>query len=219
MLLATWNVNGVRARLEFVLRWLRARRPDVVGLQELKVTDERFPRDEVEAAGYRVVTHGQKAWNGVAILSRATAEVTQVGLPGQEDFGARMLSADIGGLSFTTVYCPNGKAVGHEDFPRKLAWLDALAEHFASSHDPGRPVALCGDFNICPTPLDSWNEDKLRGTTRSGPASAGCSTGDSATLFERSTRMFGRSPGGTTAAAHSIAARACASTSCWPRRP
>jgi exodeoxyribonuclease-3 len=164
MLLATWNVNGVRARLEFVLRWLRDRKPDVVGLQELKVTDEQFPREAVEAAGYQVVTHGQKAWNGVAILSRVTAQVTQVGLPGQGDFGARMLTADIGDLSFTTIYCPNGKAVGHEDFPRKLAWLDVLAAHFASSHDPERPTALCGDFNICPAALDSWNEDKLRGT-------------------------------------------------------
>ena len=86
MLLATWNVNGVRARLEFVLHWLRARRPDVVGLQELKVTDEQFPRDEVEAAGYQVVTHGQKAWNGVAILSREPGVLVQQGLPGEGDF-------------------------------------------------------------------------------------------------------------------------------------
>jgi exodeoxyribonuclease-3 len=164
MLLATWNVNGIRARLDFVLHWLRARQPDVVGLQELKVTDEQFPRAEIESAGYRVATHGQKAWNGVAILSRTPAEITQTGLPGQEDFGARLLTADVGGVSFTTIYCPNGKGVEHADFPRKLAWLDALAAHFDSVHDAGKPAVLCGDFNICPAPLDSWNEQKLSGT-------------------------------------------------------
>jgi exodeoxyribonuclease-3 len=164
MLLATWNVNGIRARLEFVLRWLKARQPDVVGLQELKVADEQFPRAEIEAAGYQVATHGQKAWNGVAILSRTAAEVTQVGLPGQEEFGARLLTAEVGGISFTTIYCPNGKGVEHADFPRKLAWLDALAGHFETHHASETPVALCGDFNICPEPLDSWNEEALRGS-------------------------------------------------------
>jgi len=164
MLLATWNVNGMRARLEFVLRWLEERRPDVVGLQELKVVDDRFPRAEIEAAGYHVATHGQKAWNGVAILSRTPLEVTRVGLPGQDEFGARMLTAEVGGISFTTLYCPNGKGVEHADFPRKLAWLDALASHFASEHDPARPVALCGDFNVCPAALDTHDEAKLRGT-------------------------------------------------------
>jgi exodeoxyribonuclease-3 len=164
MRLATWNVNGIRARLDFVLHWLRARQPDVVGLQELKVADERFPLAELEAAGYRVATHGQKAWNGVAILSRTSIEVTQTGLPGQEPFGARMLTADVAGLSFTTIYCPNGKGVEHADFPRKLAWLDALAAHFTSRHDPSRPVALCGDFNVVPAPIDSWDEERLAGT-------------------------------------------------------
>ena len=82
MRLATWNVNGLRARLDFVQHWLAARRPDVVGLQELKLTDDQFPHGAIETAGYRAVTHGQKAWNGVAILSREPAKVTQRGLPG-----------------------------------------------------------------------------------------------------------------------------------------
>ncbi|NNE42690.1 MAG: exodeoxyribonuclease III, partial [Gemmatimonadetes bacterium] len=114
MRFATWNVNGLRARLDFVLLWLKERQPDVVGLQELKGTEEQFPFEELEAAGYRAVLHAQKAWNGVAILTRGPAEVTQTGLPGQEDFGARLITADAGGLSFTTVYVPNGKSVDHE---------------------------------------------------------------------------------------------------------
>ena len=164
MQVATWNINGMRARLDFLLHWLRARKPGVVGLQELKLTDEQFPHAELEAAGYRAVSHGQKAWNGVAILSREAAAVTQTGLPGQEELGARLLSADVGGLSFTTIYCPNGKSVGHEDFPRKLAWLDALQEHLRERHRVDRPAILCGDFNIVPMALDSWNEEALRGS-------------------------------------------------------
>ncbi|MEE8522965.1 MAG: exodeoxyribonuclease III, partial [Thermoanaerobaculia bacterium] len=149
MRIATWNINGLTARLDYVRHWLRARRPDVVGLQELKTADDKFPYDDFEEEGYSAVVHGQKAWNGVAILSREPAEVVQKGLPGQEDLGARLITARIGELSFTTVYCPNGKHTGHPDFPRKLAWFDALAEHLAQNHDPQSPGILCGDFNIC----------------------------------------------------------------------
>ena len=131
MRIATWNVNGLKARLDFILLWLKERQPDVVGFQELKQTDDKFPHDAFEAAGYHVVTHGQKSWNGVAVLCREPAEVTQAGLPGQEDRGARLLTAKVGSLTFTTIYVPNGKAVEHEDFPRKLAWLD---EHGVPRH-------------------------------------------------------------------------------------
>jgi len=163
MRIATWNVNGLKARLDFVLHWLRARRPDVVGLQELKLPDERFPHEAFRAEGYHAVTHGQKSWNGVAILSRTPAAVTQAGLPGQGDLGARLITADVGGLSFTTVYVPNGKSVSHADFPLKLAWLDALVAHFRGLEIARRPAVLCGDFNLCPAPLDSWNEPLLAG--------------------------------------------------------
>ena len=104
MRIATWNVNGLRARLDFVLHWLEARRPDVVGFQELKLTDEQFPHDVFEAVGYHALTHGQKSWNGVAVLSRNPAQPVQVGLPGQEDFGARLLTAEVEGVEFTTIY-------------------------------------------------------------------------------------------------------------------
>jgi exodeoxyribonuclease-3 len=160
---ASWNVNGMRARLDFFLHWLRAREPDLVGLQELKLTDDQFPHAELQAAGYEAVTHGQKSWNGVAVVSRRPVRVTQTGLPGQEDIGARLLSAELDGLSFTTAYIPNGKSVDHPEFPGKLAWLDALADHFEARHSPDRPTILCGDFNVCPEPLDSWNERELRG--------------------------------------------------------
>jgi exodeoxyribonuclease-3 len=164
MRVATWNVNGLRARLEFVLGWLEERQPDVVGLQELKLSDDLFPRDAFAALGYRAAVHGQKSWNGVAILAREEPRITQRGLPGQEDFGARLLSAEVAGLSFTTVYCPNGKHLGHDDFPRKLVWFDALAAHLGERADPGLAAIVCGDLNICPAPLDSWNEAELKGS-------------------------------------------------------
>ena len=160
MRIATWNVNGLRARLDFLLRWLGERKPDVVGLQELKLEEQGFPFDVFERAGYRACVHGQKSWNGVAVLAREPLEVVQCGLPGQEAFGARLLTARVGGLDFTTVYCPNGKHVGHVDFARKLAWLDALRLHLGR---PTGPAVLCGDFNVCPAPIDSWNEEALRG--------------------------------------------------------
>jgi exodeoxyribonuclease-3 len=163
MRIATWNVNGLRARQDFVLHWLRARKPDVVGLQELKLADEQFPADVFAAEGYSAVTHGQKAWNGVAILSRKPAELLQRGLPGQQDLGARLVTARIEDLTFTTVYCPNGKSTGHEDYPRKLAWFDALADHLATSADASAPAVVCGDFNVCPGALDSWSEEALAG--------------------------------------------------------
>ena len=163
MRIATWNINGLRARLDFLLHWLRARKPDVVGLQELKLTDEQFPHGLLEREGYRAATHGQKAWNGVAILSRQPIEVVHRGVPGQEEFGARLITVRVGDLSFTTVYVPNGKQVGHQDFPRKLAWLDDLAAHLGATRSATDPAVLCGDFNICPGPLDTWNEEVLRG--------------------------------------------------------
>ena len=163
MRIATWNINGLRARLEFALHWLRERQPDVVGLQELKLTDEQFPREPFEELGYHVVSHGQKAWNGVAILSREPARVTQCGLPGQADFGARLLSAEIGNVAFTTVYCPNGKSVDHDDYPKKLAWFDDLARHFGQIADREQPIILCGDINICPAAIDSHDEAQFRG--------------------------------------------------------
>jgi exodeoxyribonuclease-3 len=160
--IATWNVNGLRARQDFLLAWLRAREPDLVALQELKLSDAQFPYDAFEAAGYQALVHGQKSWNGVAVLSRKPLELRQAGLPGQEDFGARLVMAEVEGLRFASLYCPNGKHTGHEDFPKKLGWFDALAGYLASQR-ADEPLVLAGDFNVCPTGLDSWDEERLAG--------------------------------------------------------
>jgi exodeoxyribonuclease-3 len=162
MRIATWNINGLRARLDYVLHWLRSRQPDVVGLQELKLEDDQFPAMSFEAEGYKAVTHGQKAWNGVAILSREPAEVLQTGLPEQDAMGARLITARVAGLDFTTVYVPNGKSVDHDDYPRKLDWLDQLVAHWADTQPADSNAVLCGDFNLCPAPIDSWKEDPAR---------------------------------------------------------
>ncbi|MEQ8485580.1 MAG: exodeoxyribonuclease III [Pseudomonadales bacterium] len=156
MRIATWNINGLNARLDFVTLWLERRQPDVVGLQELKTQTERFPHEVFRDLGYYALVHGEKAWNGVAVLSREPAEEVHRGLDGQADFGARLLTARVRGLVFETVYCPNGKTVEHADFPRKLAWFDALAEHWRRHHDAGSAAVLCGDFNVVPDPQDSW---------------------------------------------------------------
>ena len=156
MRIATWNVNGLRARLDFVRRWLEARQPDVVGLQELKASADEFPAPAFRDLGFDVVLHGQKAWNGVAILSRLPAEPTDRGLPGQENFGARLVGARIAGLDFVTVYCPNGKDLAHEDYRRKLAWYDDLAKFWSARARAAEAAVLCGDFNVVPAPLDSW---------------------------------------------------------------
>jgi exodeoxyribonuclease-3 len=163
MRVATWNINGMRARLDYLLIWLADRRPDMVALQELKLEDDRFPHAEIEAVGYHAVSHGQKAWNGVAILAREPLSVEQAGLPDQEEMGARLLTARAGDLRLTSLYCPNGKHLGHEDYPRKLAWFDTLADHLQTTAAADAAAVVAGDFNICPTPLDSWNEEALAG--------------------------------------------------------
>ena len=167
MRIATWNINGLRARMDFVRLWLEARQPDVVGFQELKMQDAQFPHDDFEALGYRAVTHGQKSWNGVAILSRLPIELVEAGLPGQEDFGARLIRARVGegqaSVDFTTLYCPNGKNIDHDDYGRKLAWFDSLNEWASGFVEADACSVLCGDFNIVPTALDTWDEDRFAG--------------------------------------------------------
>jgi len=163
MRIATWNINGMRARVDYIQHWLRDVSPDVVGFQELKMEDDKFPHAVFEEAGYHALTHGQKSWNGTAVLTREPAELLQQGLPGQEDLGARLLSAKVGDITFVTVYCPNGKTIEHEDFGRKLAWFDALSGWLEETHDPSEPLVLTGDFNIVPAAIDSWNEEKLSG--------------------------------------------------------
>jgi exodeoxyribonuclease-3 len=164
MRIATWNINGMKARLPFLLHWLDSRRPDLVGLQELKMVDEQFPHEALAEVGYGAVTHGQKAWNGVAVLTRGEkAGILQRGLPGQEEMGARLLAVQTGGIHFLTVYVPNGKTLEHDDYGRKLAWYDGLAEYLEREFSPDQPLVLCGDFNVCPTALDSHGGEAWEG--------------------------------------------------------
>ena len=162
MRVATWNINGLRARIDFMKLWLDARKPNVVGLQELKTPTEDFPHEEFLELGYKALVHGQKSWNGVAILTNVDAELRQTGLPGEDEWGARLITAEIdGGLEFTTVYCPNGKSIDHADYPNKLRWYDSLLSHWQQSDHTNR--IICGDFNIVPVPADSWRGDAADG--------------------------------------------------------
>ncbi|MCY4656353.1 MAG: exodeoxyribonuclease III [Gammaproteobacteria bacterium] len=155
MRIATWNINGIRARLDYIALWLEERQPDIVGFQELKAQDEAFPHGVFNELGYTVQTHGQKSWNGVAVATKESVEVTQKGLPGREENGARLITAQVEDLSFTTVYCPNGKNVEHADYAMKLAWFDALNEYCQDQLSKYEQVVVCGDFNIVAQPLDS----------------------------------------------------------------
>jgi exodeoxyribonuclease-3 len=163
MRIATWNINGLRARLELVQMWLKDRQPDVVGFQELKTPDDKFPYDVFEELGYHAIVHGQKSWNGVAILTREPAELVGKGLPGQDAFGSRLVTARVGGLNFTTVYCPNGKNLEHEDYKNKLAWYDDLIQHWSATQPADELGVICGDFNIVPTALDTWDPERHAG--------------------------------------------------------
>tara|TARA_A100001037_G_C15144355_1_gene635474 strand:- start:886 stop:1656 length:771 start_codon:yes stop_codon:yes gene_type:complete len=155
MKIATWNINGFRAREEYLLRWLADKQPDVVGLQELKLIDDGFPHEPFNALGYEVITHGQKAWNGVAVLSRLPIDVQQIGLADQVELGARFLNVRIDNLfDFITVYCPNGKALDHPDFQRKLGWFDSLRNYIETSVSDS--AIICGDFNVVPAAIDGW---------------------------------------------------------------
>jgi exodeoxyribonuclease-3 len=164
MRIASWNINGMKARLEYLKHWLQARQPDVVGLQELKMQDENFPHESLAEIGYHAVVHGQKAWNGVAVLTREKpAEVLYRGLPEQADMGSRLIATRVDGITFLTVYVPNGKNLEHDDYQRKLKWYEDLQIFMKAHFDPADPVVLCGDFNICPTPLDSHSGEAADG--------------------------------------------------------
>jgi len=171
MRIATWNINGVKARIETALAWLAEASPDVVCLQEIKSVDEGFPRAEFERLGYNVETHGQKGFNGVALLSKAPLEDVSRGLPGDpDDVQARWLEARIsvrgGTVRVASLYLPNGNPVGTEKFAYKLAWMARLKAHAAALLADEEPVVLAGDYNVIPQPEDChdprvWAGDAL----------------------------------------------------------
>jgi exodeoxyribonuclease-3 len=160
MKLATWNVNSIRKRLDRVIPWLAEHRPDVLCLQETKVEDEAFPRAELEAAGYHVACHGQKTYNGVALLTRLPASEFVRGLgDGADDAQARFLVATVGAMRVGTVYVPNGQAVGTDKFVYKLEWLARWRRWLSAHADPAAPLALCGDINIAPDDRDVYDPE------------------------------------------------------------
>lgn len=167
MKIATWNVNSIKARLPNVLDWLKSAEPDVVLLQEIKTVDDGFPRLEIEALGYECAVHGQKSYNGVAILSKRGLEEVSARLPGDDgDEQARYMEATVAGVRVATIYLPNGNPADSEKYPYKLAWMARLRERAAALLAGEMPVVLGGDYNVIPTDEDvhdaaAWAGDAL----------------------------------------------------------
>lgn len=162
--LATFNVNGINARLPNLLEWLGKERPDVVALQELKATDQAFPAEAIEGAGYGSIWHGQPSWNGVALLARDSSPVeSRRVLPGDpEDKQSRYLEAAIHGIVVASLYAPNGNPQPGPKFEYKLKWMARLARHAKSLVDLPHPVVLMGDFNVIPTEEDAYDPTSFR---------------------------------------------------------
>jgi len=159
---ASYNINGITSRLPILLRWLGEFAPDVVALQELKTIDERFPATELADAGYASIWHGQKSWNGVAILSRVGVPVeTRRGLPGDpDDSHSRYLEAAVSGLLVGCLYLPNGNPWPGPKFDYKLAWMNRLHAHAQGLLDTRLPALLIGDFNVIPTDFDVYKPER-----------------------------------------------------------
>jgi exodeoxyribonuclease-3 len=167
MIIASWNVNSITARLPNVLEWLEEKKPDVLLLQELKTTEDKFPQLELSALGYHAAICGQKTWNGVAILSRHKITDIQTGLPGDAaDDQARYIEATVNGIRVASVYLPNGNPVDSDKYPYKLKWMDRLHAHAKKLLKTEQPVVLGGDYNIIPEDKDchdpeAWKDDAL----------------------------------------------------------
>jgi exodeoxyribonuclease-3 len=178
VLLATWNVNSIRARTDRVVAWLERAGVDVLAMQETKCRDDQFPYLSFQAAGYDVVHIGRDQWNGVAIASRVGIDDVEVGFPGQPGWGdavaaeARAVGATCGGLRVWSLYVPNGRALGDPHYRYKLDWLAALRDAASSwlAVDPRAQLALAGDWNIAPRDEDVWDMALFEGATHVSPA-------------------------------------------------
>ncbi len=159
MKLVTYNLNGIRARLPRLIEYLDREQPDIVCLQELKCADDALPIADIEAAGYQAVWHGQKGFNGVAILSRGGEPVLrQIGLPGDpDDSHSRYIEAEVEGLIVASIYLPNGNPIGSEKFDYKLKWMERLEAHAAGLLAAERPTVLAGDYNVIPEDRDTFS--------------------------------------------------------------
>jgi exodeoxyribonuclease-3 len=162
MKIATYNVNGINGRLPVLLRWLKEAKPDVVCLQELKAPDDKFPRQALLDAGYHAVWHGQKSWNGVAILSRSEhIKEYSRGLPGdEEDTHSRYIEATVNGILICCLYLPNGNPAPGPKFDYKMEWFKRLQKHAKHLLKLELPIILVGDFNVMPTELDVYKPER-----------------------------------------------------------
>ncbi len=162
MIIATWNVNSIRLRIDNTIAWLKERQPDIVCLQEIKCQDDQFPREAFEALGYNVAVHGQKGFNGVAVLSRLPFDEVTPRLPGDDDdvqsrFIEVVVSTPKGALRVCGLYLPNGNPVATEKYPYKLGWMARLNDHVAARLALEEPLVVCGDYNVIPEPEDAAN--------------------------------------------------------------
>jgi exodeoxyribonuclease-3 len=164
MRVATWNINSIRARIDRLLAWLDRQRPDLLCLQETKVHDEAFPRDALEAAGWRVEIFGQRTYNGVALISREPLEDVARGFSGcPPDTGSRVIGCRFRGVRVLNVYVPNGQEVGAPKYAMKLGWLDALTAWVRETWELSGAGIICGDFNITPEERDVFDGERHRG--------------------------------------------------------
>jgi len=164
MTIATYNAAGIRARLDSLLDWMATNEPDVIAIQETKVEDSKFPLEPFEELGYHAAIHGQKAWNGVAILSRSLPTNIRRGFEDPlmpED--ARLISCEIDGITFINTYVPNGSSVGSEKFAYKLQWLERFRRYLDENIRPDKPAIWLGDVNIAPTPDDVYDSPRFLG--------------------------------------------------------
>ena len=168
MRIATWNVNSIKQRLDNLTAWLAERQPDVVCLQETKCMDDAFPREPLEALGYNVAVHGQKTFNGVAILSKVRFDEVTPRLPGDaEDDHARFIEAvvsvDGGAVRVASIYLPNGNPPDSDKYPYKIKWMERLIRYAHERLELEEPLILAGDFNVIPSAADARNPDAWRG--------------------------------------------------------
>ncbi len=171
--LVTYNLNGIRARLPRLIDYLAREAPDIVCLQELKCADDTLPIGDIEAAGYQAVWHGQKGFNGVAILAKGTQPtLRQIGLPGDpDDAHSRYIEAEIDGLIVASIYLPNGNPIGTEKFDYKLRWMKRLDAHAAELLAAEKPTVLAGDYNVIPEDRDTYSRRAMAGDALFQPES------------------------------------------------
>jgi len=197
MKITSWNVNSLKVRLDQVLEWIKSNRPDVLGLQETKLKDDKFPIEAIEDAGYHAAFSGQATYNGVALLSRAPGEDIRREIPGFEDPHRRVIAGTFNGVRVINLYVVNGKAVGDEKYDWKLQWLEAVTRWIAEEAKTHEKLVVIGDFNIAPEDRDvhdpeAWHEKILCSTPERTALEKIMSLGltDSYRLFDQPDRVY-----------------------------